>query len=213
MSRALVARRSRARERRDRHRRRRVASRRDSGFTRLTRLHTHDAYYCCTQVRLGGGERAARRRAFIAVVRQQQLQRRDRGGAVSTPHGVRESHKKTRDNEKYMYRQFAPVSQFVLPGISSIFQARSSAVRLCSCAVFSDAARGRQQYAPVCGMCMCAQPGGRRCSAVGARVVRARCTGRAGLGERNSRYLTRFENNTPPLFCICKNQPKPDQQK
>ena len=202
VSHALVARRARARERHDRHRRRRVASRRDSGFTRFTRLHTHDAYYCRTQVRLGGGERAARRRAFIAVVRQQQLQRRDRGGAVSTPRGVRESHKKTRDNEKYMYRSFAPVSQFVSPGKGFLrsFKRAPAPCALRSCAISSDAARGRQQYAPVCGMCMCAQLGGQRCSAVGARVVRARCTGRAGLGERNSRYLVRFENNTPPFF-------------
>ena len=198
MSRALVAR--RARERRDRHRRRRVASRRDSGFTRFTRLHTHDAYYCRTQVRLGGGERAARRRAFIAVVRQQQLQRRDRGGAVSTPRGVRESHKKTRDNEKYIVNSrlslnsFRPARGFF--DLSSALQRRAPCVR----ALFPRMPREEDGNTPVCGMCVCAQPGGRRCSAVGARVVRARCTGRAGLGEQNSRYLARFENNTPPFF-------------
>ena len=158
VSRALVARRSRARERRDRHRRRRVASRRDSGFTRLTRLHTHDAYYCCTQVRLGGGERAARRRAFNAVVRQQQLQRRDRGGAVSTPRGVRESHKKTRDNEKYMYRQFAPVSQFVSPG-KGFLRSFKRAPALCACvrALFSRMPREEDSNTRLCVVWLCAR--------------------------------------------------------
>ena len=80
--------------------------------------------------------------------------------------------------------------------LSSALQRRAPCVR----ALFPRMPREEDSNTRLCVVCVCARSREAGGAARWVPALCARCTGRAGLGEQNSRYLARAENNTPPFF-------------